>query len=50
MTDAEATPVENTQELRDAFFHAICLLDHAKPENDANHCDVAAARAIEAAR
>lgn len=46
MTDAEATPVENTQELRDALFHAICLLGHAKPENDADHCDAAAAREL----
>jgi hypothetical protein len=37
------TLVENTQELRDALFRAICLLDHANPENDTDHRDVAAA-------
>jgi hypothetical protein len=41
-----ATLVENTQELRDALFRAICLLDHAKPENDTDHCDVAAAHEL----
>jgi hypothetical protein len=44
------TPVENTQEVRDALFRAICLLDHAKPENDADHCDVAAARELKKLR
>ena len=38
--------IENTQELRDALFHAICLLDHANPENDTDHRDVAAAREL----
>lgn len=38
--------IENTQELRDALFHAICLLDHAHPENDTDHRDVAAAREL----
>jgi hypothetical protein len=40
------TPAENTQELRDAPFRAICLHDHARPENDTDHCDVAAAREL----
>jgi len=38
--------IDNTQELRDALFHAICLLDHANPENDTDHRDVAAAREL----
>jgi hypothetical protein len=38
--------IENTQELRDALFHAICLLNHANPENDTDHRDVAAAREL----
>ena len=38
--------IENSQELRDALFHAICLLDHANPENDTDHRDVAAAREL----
>ena len=53
MTTTEQTPtrrrqetIDNTQELRDALFHAICLLDHANPENDIDHRDVAAAREL----
>jgi hypothetical protein len=38
--------IENSQELRDALFHAICLLNHANPENDTDHRDVAAAREL----
>jgi hypothetical protein len=38
--------IRNTQELRDALFKAICLLDHAHPENDTDHRDVAAAREL----
>ncbi len=38
--------IDNTPELRDALFHAICLLDHAKPETDTDHRDVAAAREL----
>jgi hypothetical protein len=38
--------IENTQQLRDALFHAICLLDHANPENDTDNRDVAAAREL----
>jgi hypothetical protein len=38
--------IENNQELRDALYHAICLLDHANPENDTDHRDVAAAREL----
>ena len=38
--------IENTQELRDALFHASCLLGHANPENDTDHRDVAAAREL----
>jgi len=40
------TPVDNTEGLRDALFHAICLLDHANPETDTDHRDVAAAREL----
>jgi hypothetical protein len=40
-----ATPVEHTQELR-AAIHAICLLDDAKPANDTDLRDVAAAREL----
>jgi hypothetical protein len=40
------TPVDNTEELRDALFHAICLLDHANPQTDTDHRDVAAAREL----
>ena len=50
MTTKERTPertvqhaIDNTEELRDALFHDICLLDHASPENDTDHRDVAAA-------
>jgi len=32
--------IDNTPELRDARFHATCLLDHANPENDADYLDV----------
>ena len=32
---------DNTPELRDALFRAICLLDHAKPENDTDYGDTA---------
>ena len=39
-------PVDNIEELRDALFHAVCLLDHANPENDTDHRDVAAAREL----
>ena len=53
MTTTDRTPapgkrqtIDNTQELRDALFHAICLLDHANPENDTDHRDVAAAREL----
>lgn len=45
-TKDPAMTIENTQELRDALFHAICLLDHAHPENDTDHRDVAAAREL----
>jgi hypothetical protein len=38
------TTVDNTPELHDALFHAICLLDHANPQTDTDHRDVAAAR------
>jgi len=38
--------IDNTQALRDALFHGICLLDHAHPENDTDHRDVAAAREL----
>jgi hypothetical protein len=38
--------IDNTRELRDALFHAICILDHANPENDTDHRDVAAAREL----
>jgi hypothetical protein len=41
-----AMTIENSQELRDALFHAICLLDHANPENDTDRRDVAAAREL----
>lgn len=44
------TPVDNTEELRDALFHAICLLDHANPENDTDHRDVAASRQLKKLR
>jgi hypothetical protein len=40
------TTLDNAQELRDALFHAISHLNHAKPENDADHCDVTAAREL----
>ena len=53
MTTTERAPargkrqtIDNTQELRDALFHAICLLDHVNPENDTDHRDVAAAREL----
>jgi hypothetical protein len=52
MTATQETPntikqtIDNTQELRDALFHAICLLDHAHPENDTDHRDIAAAREL----
>jgi len=42
--------IENTQELRDALYHAICLLDHACPENDTDHRDVAGARQLKMLR
>jgi hypothetical protein len=38
--------IDNSQELRDALFHAICILDHTNPENDTDHRDVAAAREL----
>jgi hypothetical protein len=31
------TTVENTPELHDALFQAICLLDHANPQTDTDH-------------
>jgi hypothetical protein len=34
MTSVGAVSVEDTQELRDALFHAICLLDHASRSAD----------------
>jgi len=40
------TTVENTPELHDALFHAICLLDHVNPQTDADPRDVAAAREL----
>jgi len=40
------TIVENTPELHDALFRAICLLDHANPHNNTDHRDVAAAREL----
>jgi hypothetical protein len=40
------TTVDNTPELHDALFHAICLLDHASPQTDTDHRDVAAAREL----
>jgi hypothetical protein len=40
------TTVENTPELHDALFHAICLLHHANPQTDTDHRDVAAAREL----
>jgi hypothetical protein len=43
-------PIDNSQELRDALFHAICLLDHAHPENDTDHRDVAAGRELKKLR
>jgi hypothetical protein len=45
-TSSQQLAIENSQELRDALFHAICLLDHANPENDTDHRDVAAAREL----
>jgi hypothetical protein len=53
MTATKPTPnlrttyaIDNTQELRDALFHAICLLDHAHPDNDTDRRDIAAAREL----
>jgi hypothetical protein len=53
MTATKRTPntsqrlaIANTQELRDALFYAICLLDHANPENDTDFRDVAAGREL----
>ncbi len=40
------TTIDNTPELRDALSHAICLLDHANPQTDSDHRDVAAAREL----
>jgi hypothetical protein len=40
------TTIDNTQELRDALFHAICLLDHVNPQTDTDHRDIAAAREL----
>jgi hypothetical protein len=45
-TRSKRQTIDNTQELRDALFHAICFLDHANPENDTDHRDVAAAREL----
>ena len=42
----ERMNIDKSQELRDALFHAICLLDHSNPENDTDHRDVAAAREL----
>ncbi len=49
-TTSQQLAIENSQELRDALFHAICLLDHANPENDTDHRDVAAASELKKLR
>lgn len=47
---SQALAIDNSQELRDTLFHAICLLDHAHPENDTDHRDVAAGRELKKLR
>ena len=44
------TAIDNTEELRDALFHAICLLDHANPQTETDLRDVAAARELKKLR
>jgi hypothetical protein len=38
--------IDNTQELRDALFHAYCLLNRFDPQTDNDCSDIAAAREL----
>jgi hypothetical protein len=40
------TTIDNTQELRDALFHAYCLLNRFDPQSDNDYSDIAAAHEL----
>jgi hypothetical protein len=40
------TTIDSTPELRDALFHAYCLLNRFDPQTDNGYSDIAAAREL----